>query len=258
MRFYLQAKKSEAALFKRKIVLCFFMSCAGITAVYFLMIENIFSQEKDVKAVELAQDEFSQAFNLDHQSKKLTENLLETISSAVVASRAETANKIFHQERANVFFDKEYFFANLTLNSDDIARFQARLADLSELKDIEAAKGEVSPIVDERMSLIDFLANYALRNENDPASSIIADTFVSLLQREIRKDLPVDIKRVALAEKMDFIRILAVMNRDLAVQTMNSLDDVHRKHLRTSYLIGLKSLDLDAEEYALFVNKVAK
>jgi hypothetical protein len=198
-----------------------------------------------------------QPFSIASHTKEFTEQIVLKIQTSPAPDQAQKAFQIFHKEQSNVFFDSSHFFQNLHLSLQDIEQLKTQLLDLSPLEGLSISKENIPTPIDERMSLIDFLGSYVFeKGMEEPSAGAIVDCFASVVNQELPQDLNLEIKRIAVAEKMDSMRMLTLIDRDLATQILNDLAPKMKEHLRSSYYIGLKASGISDEEYSLFVSKV--
>ena len=247
---------SEPTVFYRKyrFFLIIFISLLSLGYVFYrARVTTGFSSSKEKSQ----ETQALQAFHLAERQKQNTEEALQRIRLVPPGlDQAQAAFQIYREKASNVFFDPALFFQRLILTDQDIEYFQARLLDFASLKDLQVTRDNVPEIVEERMALIDFLGNYVLEKAGDSTTRLVVDSFVTMLIQDFPAEMSPTVKRIVISEKMDFIRLLTVIEPELAAQTLNSLDAKQKEHLRTNYYIGLKARDLSEEEYQSFVNKV--
>lgn len=200
-----------------------------------------------------------EAENLRPSIKELsvnkTQDSLKVLETVKEDKHFETALRVFHEERSNVFFDKELFFQNVNLDSKSIRDAYKRLSNTRELSSLgEIDRDNFPKLLDERMSLIDFLAYSAVYNSEKELSLQVQDAFSELLNLEISQGESIAVQQVLQAEKMDYIRYLTVLDRDKAVDLLSFLEN--KEALLPNFYRALKSLDLSEEEYAFYLEKV--
>ena len=199
---------------------------------------------------------------IDEQTQKRTNESIAMFNLATKSDKVDDLEQVVLSYRANLsnaFFSPQEFFKGIAISDRFIHELFAGLESQEGLDGIEflaESDGPIPKLIERRMAILDFLR--ASAQEREDQRPLLMAKLRELSTTPIPAQVPDKVKRILVAERIDLILTMTLLDKEAALETMLSISEPLRTKLRVGYYLGLESSTESTEEYQEWVDKLIK